>query len=93
MVRLVWGLLPSSLQAINKADDSSSDNNIWITISDWFGKQDKGLVVYVAFGSELSLSQEQINELALGLELSGLPFFWVLRKSDDSCELPEGFGE
>ncbi|KAK3224958.1 hypothetical protein Dsin_004820 [Dipteronia sinensis] len=39
------GLLPSSLQAINKADDSSSDNNIWITISDWFGKQDKGLVV------------------------------------------------
>ncbi|KAK3211138.1 hypothetical protein Dsin_015844 [Dipteronia sinensis] len=87
------GLLPPSLQAINKADDSSSDNNIWITISEWFGKQDKGSVVYVAFGSELSLSQEEITELALGLELSGLPFFWVLRKSDDSCELPEGFEE
>ncbi|KAK2656609.1 hypothetical protein Ddye_009661 [Dipteronia dyeriana] len=87
------GLLPPSLQAINKADDSSSDNNIWVTISDWFGKQDKGSVVYVAFGSELSMSQEEITELALGLDLSGLPFFWVLRKSDDSCELPEGFEE
>ncbi|KAI9166004.1 hypothetical protein LWI28_024594 [Acer negundo] len=87
------GLLSPSLQAINKAEDSSSDNNIWVTISGWFGKQDKGSVVYIAFGSEVSLSQGEITELALGLELSGLPLFWVLRKSDESCELLEGFKE
>ncbi|KAL5819982.1 hypothetical protein ACOSQ4_023824 [Xanthoceras sorbifolium] len=88
------GLLPPCLQ-VSQSEDSSS--SIWLSINDWFGKQDKGSVVYVALGSEVTLSKEEITELALGLELSGLPFFWVLRKVHESSsyhdELPEGFEE
>ena len=63
-------------------------------MSGWTNK--KGSVVYVALGSEVRPSQEDLNELALGLELSGLPFFWALRKrsilgDSDSTELPDGF--
>jgi len=36
-------------------------------------------VLYVSFGSGGTLSQHQIDELALGLELSGQRFLWVLR--------------
>ncbi|CDP01580.1 unnamed protein product [Coffea canephora] len=45
-----------------------------------------------ALGSEVGLSQDELTELALGLELSGLSFFWALRRSD-SLELPNGFLE
>ncbi|MQM15013.1 hypothetical protein Taro_047946, partial [Colocasia esculenta] len=62
----------------------------------WLGnKQAAGSVVYVALGSEAELSPELIRELALGLEESGLPFFWALRKPPGAPVgvelLPPGF--
>ncbi|TKY68845.1 UDP-glycosyltransferase 72B1 [Spatholobus suberectus] len=38
-----------------------------------------GSVLYVSFGSGGTLSQEQITELACGLELSNHKFLWVVR--------------
>ncbi|CAI9115204.1 OLC1v1016044C1 [Oldenlandia corymbosa var. corymbosa] len=65
-----------------------------IDIKEWLDNQRNGSVLYVAFGSELRITQNQLTELALGLELSGVPFFWVLRKSTESMELlPDGFEE
>ncbi|CDP01582.1 unnamed protein product [Coffea canephora] len=64
------------------------NNESWIAIKDWLDGQGKGSVVYVALGSEVSLNQLQLSELALGLELSGVPFFWALRNPSG---LPEGF--
>ncbi|KAG2405157.1 hypothetical protein LR48_Vigan03g169700 [Vigna angularis] len=45
----------------------------------WLDKQPACSVLYVSFGSGGTLSQHQIDELALGLELSGQRFLWVLR--------------
>ncbi|KAK3211142.1 hypothetical protein Dsin_015848 [Dipteronia sinensis] len=75
-------LLPQVRQDDNKTDT---------TIIEWLGEQKRGSVLYVALGSELTLSQEEVTELALGLELSGLPFFWALRTT--AHELPDKFEE
>ncbi|XP_044480646.1 putative UDP-rhamnose:rhamnosyltransferase 1 [Mangifera indica] len=72
--------------------DTLEDNN-WLTINDWLGKHEPKTVIYVAFGSESNLSQTELTELALGLELSGLPFFWALRNRDDTVVLPDEFEE
>ncbi|XP_004485549.1 soyasaponin III rhamnosyltransferase [Cicer arietinum] len=84
------GLLPPSMQISDFDEvDNSPD---WIQIKEWLDTQKGSSVVYIAFGAEVKLSQENINELALGIELSGLPFFWVLRDvKNGSIELPNGF--
>lgn len=45
----------------------------------WLDNQQPKSVLYVSFGSGGTLSQDQLNELAFGLELSGQNFLWVLR--------------
>lgn len=85
------GLLPPSAQERVENEDST-----WDTIVEWLNKQEKESVVYIALGSEIQPSQEDFTELALGLEQSGLSFFWALRKrsvAGDSVELPEGYEE
>ncbi|XP_026452427.1 UDP-glycosyltransferase 91C1-like [Papaver somniferum] len=81
------GFLPPPL-----VEDKEESNN-WVEIKTWLDKQKQGSVIYVALGTEAALSQEQVNELAIGLESTGLPFFWVLRKPLNNSEqsLPLGF--
>ncbi|XP_047179807.1 hydroquinone glucosyltransferase-like [Vigna umbellata] len=45
----------------------------------WLDKQEPKSVLFVSFGSGGTLSQDQLNELAFGLELSGQKFLWVVR--------------
>ncbi|KAF5761890.1 putative trans-zeatin O-beta-D-glucosyltransferase [Helianthus annuus] len=68
----------------------------------WLDKQPANSVIYVSFGTTTTFSDEQIRELALGLERSGQRFVWVVRVADtgDSVgfeerkvELPDGFEE
>lgn len=75
----------------------------------WLDDQPSGSVLFVCFGSGGTLSHSQLNELALGLELSGQKFLLVARSpnnelanaaylSDQSHDnplafLPEGFEE
>lgn len=49
------------------------------TCLDWLDRQKPGAVVYVAFGSLTLMNEGQLHELALGLELTGRPFLWVVR--------------
>ncbi|KAI8029374.1 UDP-glycosyltransferase 91A1 [Camellia lanceoleosa] len=86
------GLLPTT------AYDSSDNGEAWTEIKEWLDKQSKRSVVYVAFGSEAKPSQAELTEIAFGLELSELPFFWVLRNrlgvaDTEVIKLPNGFEE
>ncbi|XP_021286886.1 UDP-glycosyltransferase 83A1-like [Herrania umbratica] len=71
--------------------------NFWpedSTCLNWLDKQTPGSVIYVALGSTTILSPQQVDELALGLELTGLPFLWVVRSNltdGSTVKFPEGF--
>ncbi|KAL8493953.1 hypothetical protein ACS0TY_024938 [Phlomoides rotata] len=54
---------------------------------EWLDKQEPKSVVFVSFGTTTSLSQEQIKELANGLQESQMKFIWVLRDADTGVRL------
>ncbi|KAL9300311.1 UDP-glycosyltransferase 91A1 [Arabidopsis thaliana] len=81
-----------------KPDEKFEDTDTWLSVKKWLDSRKSKSIVYVAFGSEAKPSQTELNEIALGLELSGLPFFWVLKTrrgpwDTEPVELPEGFEE
>lgn len=63
----------------------------------WLGGFKPRTVIFCAFGSECVMKKEQFQELLLGFELTGLPFFAALKPPTgvESIEsaLPEGFEE
>lgn len=81
----------ASSQAKEKLGEHSvSQLNEEVDGISWLNMQEKSSVIYVAFGSIASFSVEEIQELAFGLEASGNPFLWVIRKdSHDGAELPQ----
>ncbi|KAH7675436.1 UDP-glucuronosyl/UDP-glucosyltransferase protein [Dioscorea alata] len=88
------GLLQPSSSSSSSSNTKTSDvkND---AILQWLDKQEPKSVVYIAFGSEATLSIELLHELALGLEMSEFHFLWALRKPADfeGEVLPEGFEE
>lgn len=88
--------VPSMLLDKRLKDDkeygvSLSDPNTEFCIK-WLNDKPKGSVVYASFGSMAGLSEEQTQELALGLKDSKSYFLWVVRECDQS-KLPKGFVE
>uniref|UniRef100_A0ACD5WT31 Uncharacterized protein n=1 Tax=Avena sativa TaxID=4498 RepID=A0ACD5WT31_AVESA len=45
----------------------------------WLDGEQPTSVVLVSFGSEYFMSERQMEQMARGLELSGVPFLWVVR--------------
>ncbi|GKV35543.1 hypothetical protein SLEP1_g43798 [Rubroshorea leprosula] len=68
-------LLPST-HVTPLAGRLNPEDSTWL---DWLDKQVAGSVVYDAFGSTAKLSQLQLEELAIGLELTGNHFLWAAR--------------
>ncbi|EXB39087.1 Zeatin O-glucosyltransferase [Morus notabilis] len=70
---------------------------------EWLDKQERNSVLYISFGTTTFIKDEQIRELAIGLEKSGVKFLWVLRDADKGNvfdegevrrpQLPQGFEE
>ncbi|XP_015898025.2 zeatin O-glucosyltransferase [Ziziphus jujuba] len=96
----VWGIGPLHLvkSISNSTDSNSSDKGK--DILEWLDKQEKNSVLYISFGTTISMAdQKQIEELAFGLEQSGTKFIWVFREADKDdayvqgtgADLPQGF--
>ncbi|EOA19163.1 hypothetical protein CARUB_v10007840mg [Capsella rubella] len=61
----------------------------------WLDSKKPDSVIYISFGSVANFKNEQLFEIAAGLEASGTNFIWVVRKNtgDKGEWLPEGFEE
>ncbi|CAM0877014.1 unnamed protein product [Alopecurus aequalis] len=86
--------------------DVVHDNVVRSDVLLWLDNQPPKSVIYVARGSEAPLTTENLHELALGLELSGVRFLWALMKpvgmfkpdtdaggANELCMLINGFEE
>lgn len=93
-----WAVGPlNPLKLFDKKDSGKPHRCI-----EWLDNQEPNSVMYVSFGTTTSLSDEEIKELAIGLEKSQQKFIWVLRDADKGdifteesrkIELPEGYEE
>ncbi|XP_043720841.1 putative UDP-rhamnose:rhamnosyltransferase 1 [Telopea speciosissima] len=88
------GLLPPAVPEKRECGGGAGGEE-WEATFRWLDEQKPKSVVFAGFGSECKLSKEQLAEIAHGLEHSGLPFIWTLRKPmwavDDNDALPLGF--
>ncbi|XP_050225286.1 UDP-glycosyltransferase 89B2-like [Mercurialis annua] len=88
----VWaigpGIPPSDDDSVNCGGTSSAPCHEVLT---WLDSCEDHSVVYVAFGSEVMLTCGQMDELAAGLEKSGVNFILCVRQQGDHGVLPEGF--
>lgn len=92
-----WALGP-----FNPLNTESKSNKTRHLCLEWLDKQKPKSVIYVCFGTTTAFTEEQIKELAIGLERSEQKFIWVLREADKGdvfngevkrAELPKEFEE
>nr|UHB15549.1 UDP-glycosyltransferase [Paris polyphylla] len=89
-----WQVGPVSLSNTNNADMLGRGGNIISSHAclEWLDGKQPGSVLYVCFGSLGEFTAAQLIELAVGLETSGVPFVWVVRKGATEL-LPAGYVE
>lgn len=94
-----WALGPFNPLGIeNKKSDESRHFSL-----EWLDDQEENSVMYVSFGTTTTFTEDQIREIAIGLEESKQKFIWVVREADkgdvftgetaSKTELPKGFEE
>ncbi|KAM7481184.1 hypothetical protein LguiB_005767 [Lonicera macranthoides] len=92
-----WAIGPVNPVKINPGSSKTRHKCL-----DWLDQQELRSVIYVSFGTTVSMTDEEIKELAMGLERSEQKFLWVLRDADKGdifegevrrYELPEGYEE
>lgn len=86
-------LIASSSSTTTNEDDYHSK-----MIMKWLSKKERFSTVFISFGSENYFSNDQIHEIAKGLEACDVNFIWVLRSPTGEREaaaeaVPEGFLE
>ncbi|WCJ35766.1 UDP-Glycosyltransferase superfamily protein [Euphorbia peplus] len=89
----VYGVGPVSLLGPQKSLPVNGDPT---HVFDWLNGCPDGSVLYVCFGSQKSLNNQQMDALASGLEKSLARFIWILKTGqvNTACEtLPDGFEE
>ncbi|KAE8672820.1 Abscisate beta-glucosyltransferase [Hibiscus syriacus] len=93
-----WIVGPVSLYNQNIADKADRGKKAAIdeqSILNWLNSKPSNSVLFISFGSVSRLAQEQINEIAHGLQASNQPFIWVIRDvfRGERTEFFSGFEE
>ncbi|KAK9275766.1 hypothetical protein L1049_023035 [Liquidambar formosana] len=77
-----WCVGPVFLYDPIEQDGSAHNENQSYPYIKWLdGWSRSADVIYVSFGSQAHMSDRQMDEIALGLEMAGEPFVWVIRSS------------
>ncbi|CAI9118832.1 OLC1v1020459C1 [Oldenlandia corymbosa var. corymbosa] len=81
---------------VQESNSQEEDNHT--DIINFLNSKNQASVIYVSFGSEYFLSEEEREEIAHGLELSNVNFIWVIRfpvgqKLTIEEAVPKGFLE
>uniref|UniRef100_A0A5B6ZAG7 Uncharacterized protein n=1 Tax=Davidia involucrata TaxID=16924 RepID=A0A5B6ZAG7_DAVIN len=91
---LIGPMVPSAYLDGRIKGDNGYGASLWKPLGDecmeWLETKPCESVIYVSFGSMVSLSAEQMEEIAWGLKGSGLYFLWVVKESERN-RLPDGF--
>ncbi|XP_058772339.1 UDP-glycosyltransferase 74B1-like [Vicia villosa] len=94
--KLIGPMVPSYYLDGRIKGDKGYGASLWKPLSEdcinWLETKPSKSVAYVSFGSMVSLTLEQMEEIACGLEQSEVNFLWVLRESEQE-KLPKGFKE
>ncbi|KAF3438001.1 hypothetical protein FNV43_RR20757 [Rhamnella rubrinervis] len=95
----VWAVGPvhRGSQVVNSGEKSSEST---LELMTWLDECSTSSVVFVSFGSWVTLTDEQVSELAEALEQSGVHFVWRVNgvhkgnNTGGECEvMPDGFRE
>ena len=78
----------SPFQLENSSSDSTSIVPDYIQ---WLDSQPKSSVLYISFGSFLSVSSAQLDEIMAGIRISGTRHMWVAR--DNASKIKDGCGD
>ncbi|XP_054778862.1 scopoletin glucosyltransferase-like [Prosopis cineraria] len=100
--RKIWNIGPVSLCGDDSEVKANRGNratasNINHECLKWLDHKEPNSIIYICFGSTTMFTNEQLKEIALGLEASGMEFIWVINKSkeEDDTEnegwVPKGF--
>nr|GEW34590.1 UDP-glycosyltransferase 89B2-like [Tanacetum cinerariifolium] len=87
----VGPLLPSGNNTIERGGSS------WKDVLSWLDTCAAKSVLFVSFGSQFVLTNKQMEELALGLETSGVKFVWAVKEptgghvTGEYGKIPAGF--
>ncbi|KAG2592367.1 UDP-glycosyltransferase 87A2-like [Panicum virgatum] len=73
--------------------EGESDKILREKYSDWLDAQPKNSVLYVSFGSLVSMPSSQLEEVAMGLHDSAVRFFWVARDKATTTTLQQIAGD
>jgi hydroquinone glucosyltransferase len=68
---------------VRAEDGGGSKDDAPCPCVEWLDRQPAKSVIFVSFGSGGTLPAEEMRELALGLELSGQRFLWVVRSPSE----------
>lgn len=85
--RKTWNIGPISLLNNDPEEKSNrginQNSNFDHECLKWLNHKEPNSVVYICFGSHTRFKNDQLIEIALGLEASGVEFIWVLKDEEN----------